>query len=111
MAGRGLSVYHPAVWRLVPACARGFAGDCDTPELQMGEKVHKRDVRVAGRWMYLCRTVDHVGQRVDFYLSETGDRERQGNCCGRHSRTPITGRRTSSPLMLTPQLSGPQFES
>ena len=32
-------------------------------------------VRIAGRWMYLFRAVDSGGQTVDFYLSETRDRE------------------------------------
>jgi transposase-like protein len=32
-------------------------------------------VRIAGRWMYLFRAVDGGGQTVDFYLSETRDRE------------------------------------
>jgi len=33
-------------------------------------------VRIAGRWMYLFRAaVDGCGQTVDFYLSETRDRE------------------------------------
>jgi transposase, IS6 family len=32
-------------------------------------------VRVASRWMYLCRAVNSGGQTVDFYLSETRDRE------------------------------------
>jgi len=32
-------------------------------------------VRVAGKWMYLFRAVDAHGQTVDFYLSETRDRE------------------------------------
>src|SRR4029434_5033084 len=32
-------------------------------------------VRIAGRWMYLFRAVDSQGQTVDFYLSETRDRE------------------------------------
>jgi len=32
-------------------------------------------VRIAGRWMYLFRVVDGSGQTVDFYLSETRDRE------------------------------------
>src|SRR5690348_11656535 len=30
---------------------------------------------IAGRWMYLLRTVDDRGQTVDFCLSETRDRE------------------------------------
>jgi hypothetical protein len=32
-------------------------------------------VRIAGRWRYLFRAVDSGGQTVDFYLSETRDRE------------------------------------
>ena len=32
-------------------------------------------VRIAGKWMYLFRAVDSQGQTVDFYLSETRDRE------------------------------------
>jgi len=32
-------------------------------------------VRIAGRWRYLFRAVDSHGQTVDFYLSETRDRE------------------------------------
>jgi transposase-like protein len=31
--------------------------------------------RIAGRWLYLFRAVDGHGQTVDFYLSETRDRE------------------------------------
>jgi len=31
-------------------------------------------VRIAGRWMYLFRAVDGIGQTVDFYLSETRER-------------------------------------
>jgi transposase-like protein len=27
--------------------------------------------RIAGKWMYLSRTVDSQGQTVNFYLSET----------------------------------------
>lgn len=32
-------------------------------------------VRIAGRWQYLFRAVDGEGHTVDFYLSETRDRE------------------------------------
>jgi transposase-like protein len=32
-------------------------------------------VKIAGHWKYLFRAVDTGGQTVDFYLSETRDRE------------------------------------
>jgi transposase, IS6 family len=32
-------------------------------------------IKVGGRWMYLFRAVDNHGQTVDFYLSESRDRE------------------------------------
>jgi transposase, IS6 family len=32
-------------------------------------------VRVAGHWMYPFRAVDNRGDTVDFYLSETRDRD------------------------------------
>jgi len=35
----------------------------------------KPTFKVAGRWMYLFRAVDSHGDTVDFYLSETRDRE------------------------------------
>jgi transposase-like protein len=77
MAERGLSVDHTTVWRWVQAYA---------PEIRKRLQTHlkyKRAnwfidetyVRVAGRWMYLFRAVDDRGQTVDFYLSETRDRE------------------------------------
>jgi hypothetical protein len=32
-------------------------------------------VRIGGKWLYLFRAVESVGQTLDFYLSETRDRE------------------------------------
>lgn len=77
MAERGLSVDHTTIWRWVQAYA---------PEIRrrlQGQLKYKfatwfmdeTYVRVAGRWMYLFRAVDHRGQTIDFYLSETRDRE------------------------------------
>ena len=77
MAERGLSVDHTTVWRWVQAYA---------PEVHrrlQGQVKYKRAtwfmdetyVRIAGRWMYLFRAVDDRGQTVDFYLSETRDRD------------------------------------
>jgi transposase-like protein len=32
-------------------------------------------IRIGGKWMYLLRAVESLGQTVDFDLSETWDRE------------------------------------
>ena len=77
MAERNLTVDHTTVWRWVQAYA---------PEIRkrlQGQLKYKRTtwimdetyVRVAGRWMYLFRAVDNRGDTVDFYLSETRDRD------------------------------------
>jgi transposase, IS6 family len=77
MAERNLTVDHTTVWRWVQAYA---------PEIRkrlQGQLKYKgatwfmdeTHVRVAGRWMYLCRAVDNCGDTVDFYLSETRDRD------------------------------------
>jgi transposase, IS6 family len=77
MAERNLPVDHTTVWRWVQAYA---------PEIRkrlQGQLRYKRAtwfmdetyVRVAGRWMYLFRAVDNRGDTVNFYLSETRDRD------------------------------------
>ena len=77
MAERNLAVDHTTVWRWVQAYA---------PEIRkrlLGQLKYKRTtwfmdetyLRVPGRWMYLFRAVDNHGDTVDFYLSETRDRE------------------------------------
>ena len=77
MAERGLSVDHTTVWRWVQAYA---------PEIRKRLQGHVKYklttwfmdetyIQVSGRWMYLFRAVDNHGQTVDFYLSETRDRE------------------------------------
>jgi len=77
MAERGLSVDHTTVWRWVQVYA---------PEIRnrlLSHVKYKRCtwfmdetyIRVAGRWLCLFRAVDNRGQTVDFYLSETRDRE------------------------------------
>ena len=75
MAERGLSVDHNTVWRWVHAYA---------PEIRrrlQGQLIYKFAMwfmdetyeRVAGARMCLFRAAD--GQTIDFYLSETRDRE------------------------------------
>src|SRR5918997_645748 len=77
IAERGLSVDHTTIWRW----AQKYG-----PELyrQLHGHVKRRSstwhmdetfVRVGGRQMYLFRAVDSHGQTVDFYPSETRDRE------------------------------------
>ena len=77
MAERGLSVDHTTVWRwtqrYAPEVQRRLRG-----QLKPKSSTWHMDetfVRIAGRWMYLFRAVDSGGQTVDFYLSETRDRE------------------------------------
>lgn len=77
MAERGLSVDHTTVWRwtqtYAPEVQRRLRGQVK----REGSTWHMDEtfVRISGRWMYLFRAVDSGGQTVDFYLSETRDRE------------------------------------
>ena len=77
MAERGLIVDHTTVWRWCqkygPVVYQRLKGKVKykTTTWHMDETY----VRVAGRWMYLFRAVDSHGDTVDFYLSETRDRE------------------------------------
>jgi transposase-like protein len=77
MAERGLSVDHTTVWRWVQAYApeirKRLQGDVKYKLITWF--MDETYVQVAGRWMYLFRAVDNHGQTVDFYLSETRDRE------------------------------------
>src|SRR5215510_3503533 len=77
MAERGLVVDHTTIWRWVqrygPEVHRRLRGNVK----QKSSTWHMDEtfVRIAGRWLYLFRAVDSHGQTVDFYLSETRDRE------------------------------------
>jgi len=77
MAERGLSIDHTTVWpwtqTYAPEVQRRLRGQVKPK----GSTWHMDEtfVRIAGRWMYLFRAVDSSGQTVDFYLSETRDRE------------------------------------
>src|SRR5262245_50882611 len=55
----------------LPASSAGLARKLPPKPSGVGETL----VRIAGKWMYLFRAVDAHGQTVDFYLSETRDRE------------------------------------
>ena len=77
MRERGLIVDHTTVWRWCqtygPVVYQRLKGNVKykTTTWHMDETY----VRVAGRWMYLFRAVDRHSNTVDFYLSETRDRQ------------------------------------
>ena len=77
MAERGFSVDHTTIWRWIqtygPEVQRRLRGQIKPK----GSTWHIDEtfVRIAGQWRYLFRAVDSNGQTVDFYLSETRDRE------------------------------------
>ena len=77
MTERGLIVDHTTVWRWCqtygPVVYQRLKGNVKykTTTWHMDETY----VRVGGRWMYLFRAVDSHSDTVDFYLSETRDRQ------------------------------------
>ena len=74
---RGLSVAHTSIWRWTqvygPEVYRRLQGAVKRKSSTW--HMDETFVRISGRWMYLFRAVDSAGQTVDFYLSETRDRE------------------------------------
>src|ERR1051325_11337101 len=77
MAERGLRVDHTTIWRWTqaygPVAYRQLGGNVKRKSSTW--HVDETSVRIAGRWMYLFRAVDSSGRTVDFYLSETRDRQ------------------------------------
>ena len=77
MAERGWAVDHTTIWRWVqrygPEVHRRLRGNVKPKSSTW--HMDETFVRIAGRWLYLFRAVDSQGQTVDFYLSETRDRE------------------------------------
>jgi len=77
MAERGLCVDHTTIWRWTqsygPEVYRRLHGEVKRKSSTW--HMDETFVRISGRWMYLFRAVDSGGQTVDFYLSETRDRE------------------------------------
>ena len=77
IAERGLWVDHTTVWRWAqrygPELYRQLTGQVKRKSSTW--HMDETFVRVGGRQMYLFRAVDSQGQTVDFYLSETRDRE------------------------------------
>ncbi len=77
MAERGLSVDHTTIWRWTQTYASEVQLRLRGQLKPKGSTWHIDEtfVKIAGRWTYLFRAVDSGGQTVDFYLSETRDRE------------------------------------
>src|SRR5215475_607763 len=77
MAERGLSVDHTSVWRWTQAYGPEVYRRLKGQVKRKSSTWHMDEtfVRIAGKWMYLFREVDAQGQTVDFYLSQTRDRE------------------------------------
>jgi transposase, IS6 family len=77
MAERGLSVDHTTIWRWTQTYGPQVQSRLRGHVKAKGSTWHVDEtfVRIAGRWKYLFRAVDSSGQTVDFYLSETRDRE------------------------------------
>ena len=77
MAERGLAVDHTSIWRWVqtygPELNRRLQGEVKPKSSTW--HMDETFIRIAGKWMYLFRAVDSYGQTVDFYLSETRDRQ------------------------------------
>jgi transposase-like protein len=74
MAERGLSLDYATVWHwtqmYAPEVERRLRG-----QVSRKKSTWYMDESLASGWMYLFRAVDSGGQTVDFYLSETRDRE------------------------------------
>src|SRR5215813_3573807 len=77
MAERGVAVDHTTIWRWTqrygPEVLRRLGGEVKRKSSTW--HMDETFVRIAGKQMYLFRAVDSHGQTVDFYLSETRDRE------------------------------------
>src|ERR1043166_3002919 len=77
MAERGVAVDHTTIWRWAQAYGPELYRRLQGEVKRKSSTWHMDEtfIRIAGQWMYLFRAVDAHGQTVDFYLSETRDRE------------------------------------
>jgi IS6 family transposase len=75
MAERGLSVDYVTIWRWVqhyaPLLNQRLRRELRHPNRSW--RVDETYVRVAGKWTYLYRAVDSVGETIDFMLSPQRD--------------------------------------
>jgi transposase-like protein len=75
MAERGLSVDHVSIWRWVQHYAPilNVRLRRELRHANRSWRVDETYVRVAGKWAYLYRAVDSVGDTIDFMLSPKRD--------------------------------------
>ena len=87
MAERGLRIDHTTIWRWThvygPEAQRRLQGQIKYKRSTW--HIDETYIKVAGRWKYLFRAVDSSGATVDFYLSDTRDREAARCFCKRRS--------------------------
>ncbi len=77
LAERGIEVDHVSVHRWVRRFAPLLADAARFGWHRVGDRWHVDEtyVKVAGRWVYLCRAVDQYGQVIDVYASTRRDSE------------------------------------
>lgn len=76
LADQGVGVHHFTIYRWV----QRYAPDMEKrlrlywkgPGFSRCLCVDETDIKVKGRWTYLCRAVDRDGDTIDFYLSPPG---------------------------------------
>jgi transposase, IS6 family len=75
MAERGLSMAHTTIMRWAHHDAPAFERRWNRFARPAGSswRADETDVKIRGRWVYLCRAVDREGKTVDFRLSTKRD--------------------------------------
>jgi putative transposase len=75
MAERGISIDHSTINRLVIHFSPLLLKRFNRRKRAVGGKWHMDEsyIKVRGRWMYLYRAIDSVGDTVDFWFSEHRD--------------------------------------
>jgi transposase, IS6 family len=85
MAERGLGVDHVTIWRWVQHYAP-LLNQRLRRELRQANgswRVDETYIKVAGKWTYLYRAVDSMGDTIDFMLSPKRDlTAAKGDCLG-----------------------------
>ena len=74
MTERGVAVDHSTIYRWVQHYARKWRNACagsGAGHSRGAGRIDETYVKVRGKWAYLYRTVDKLGNTIDFYLSST----------------------------------------